>query len=83
MGAVPAVSKADEKPATKRIQFEFGPDAYQRLQKIKNETDAATYADVVRNALRLYEWFITQQAEGYDFGLVKDDKLVKAIKFYF
>jgi predicted CopG family antitoxin len=86
MSADPAVSKADEtdaKPTAKRIQFEFAPDAYQRLQKMKDETEASSYADVVRNALRLYEWFITQQKEGYEIGLIKDDRLVKAIKFYF
>jgi len=31
-----------------------------RLETIQERLDAATKAEVVRNALKLYEWFITQ-----------------------
>lgn len=67
----------------KRIQFEFAADAYERLGNIKEMTEAGTYADVVKNALRLYEWFLEQQGDGYEIGLIKDGKLVKQVEFYF
>ena len=43
-----------------RVQFEFTPDAAARLEALKLVTDASTKAEVVRNALRLYEWFVNQ-----------------------
>jgi hypothetical protein len=43
-----------------RIQFDFTPESMKRLESLKEKTDATTKAEVVRNALRLYEWFVTQ-----------------------
>lgn len=43
-----------------RIQFDFTPESMKRLESLKDITDATTKAEVVRNALRLYEWFVTQ-----------------------
>jgi hypothetical protein len=43
-----------------RVQFDFSQEALQRLEDLKEQTDASTKAEVVRNALKLYEWFITQ-----------------------
>ena len=68
---------------TKRIQFEFPQEAVDRLNRMRDQTGATSYAEVVRNALRMYEWFLDQQADNYDIGLVRDDKLVKTIKFVF
>jgi hypothetical protein len=68
---------------SKRIQFEFSPDALERLNRMKDLTDASSYAELVRNALRIYEWFVQQERAGYDIGLVKDDTLVKTVKLFF
>ncbi len=43
-----------------RVQFDFTPDALQRLDEIKESTGAATRAETIRNALRLYEWFVKE-----------------------
>ena len=43
-----------------RVQFDFSPEALKRLEDLKEHTDASTKAEVVRNALKLYEWFVTQ-----------------------
>jgi len=43
-----------------RVQFDFSIEALKRLETIQERLDAATKAEVVRNALKLYEWFITQ-----------------------
>ncbi len=43
-----------------RIQFDFTADSMKRLEDLKEKTDATTKAEVVRNALKLYEWFVTQ-----------------------
>ena len=43
-----------------RVQFDFSPEALQRLEHLQETLDAETKAEVVRNALKLYEWFATQ-----------------------
>lgn len=43
-----------------RLQFDFSPEALQRLDEIKEKTQATTRAETVRNALRLYEWFVNE-----------------------
>ena len=50
---------------------------------MKAEAHASSYAELVRNALRFYEWYIQQQNEGHEIGLIKDDKIVKEVKFVF
>jgi hypothetical protein len=43
-----------------KVQFEFTSDALRRLDGLKDEVEASTRAEVVRNALKLYEWFVAQ-----------------------
>jgi hypothetical protein len=51
---------AKSENAKQRIQFDFTADSMKRLEDLKEKTDATTKAEVVRNALKLYEWFVTQ-----------------------
>lgn len=64
-----------------RLQFEFSADTYERLAHMKGKAGAASFAELVRDALRVYEWLLDQEKEGYDLALVKDGKLVKGVKF--
>jgi vesicle coat complex subunit len=41
-----------------RIQFDFTPEALKRLEDLKKRIEASTKAEVIRNALKLYEWFV-------------------------
>ena len=43
-----------------RVQFDFSPEALKRLEIMQELLDAPTKAEVVRNALKLYEWFLTK-----------------------
>jgi hypothetical protein len=43
-----------------RVQFDFSPDAYDRLVTIMHKSGASTKAETVRKALSLYEWFINE-----------------------
>jgi hypothetical protein len=60
-----------------RVQFDFSPEALQRLEDIKERIDASTKAEVIRNALKLYEWLITEVDPEYT--LEVQDKDGKAI----
>jgi hypothetical protein len=73
----------DRRTEPKRIQFEFSRDAVERLDKVKRETNASSYAELVRNALRVYEWVIETERKGFEIGVVKDDGLLKVVKFLY
>ena len=53
-----------------RLTIDFGPEAAQRLEKLKTETECTTYAEVIRNALRFYEFVLAQQGEDKMLGVI-------------
>ena len=65
-----------------RLQLDFSTEAYERLVRIRRRSEAATNAEVVRNALRLYDWFLEQKSKGASFQVVEDGT-VKEIEFVF
>ena len=65
-----------------RVQLDFSPEAYERLSRIRSRSDAATNAEVVRNALRLYDWFLEQTSKDARFQIVENGD-VKEIEFFF
>jgi len=58
---------------TTRVQLEMPPQAMVRLQKLKERTEAASYAEVIRNALRLFEALVEEHDGGADFFLRRPD----------
>ncbi len=54
-----------------RVQLDFAPRSMERLNALKAKTEAASYAEVVKNALRLYEALIEEVESGKQF-LVRD-----------
>ncbi|HLZ60645.1 MAG TPA: hypothetical protein VKR06_27175 [Ktedonosporobacter sp.] len=46
-----------------RVQLDFSTDAIHRLDLLKNQLDTTTRAEVIRLALRLLEWFVTETGE--------------------
>lgn len=59
--------------ATTRVQLEMPPQAMVRLQKMKDRTEAASYAEVIRNALRLFEALVDEHEKGAEFSLKRPD----------
>jgi hypothetical protein len=49
---------------TTRVQLELPPQSYDRLAQLKEKTEATSYAEVLKNALRLYENIIRQHEAG-------------------
>ena len=62
--------EAPNERATTRVQLELPPQAMVRLQRLKERTEAASYAEVIRNALRVFEALVDEHEKGSDF-LVK------------
>lgn len=54
-----------------RVQLDFPPRAMERLNALKVKTEASSYAEVVKNALRLYEALIEEDESGKQF-LIRD-----------
>jgi hypothetical protein len=58
-------------PSKNRVQFDLPPRAMERLNTLKRKTEATSYAEVVKNALRLYEALIEETESGNQF-LIRD-----------
>ena len=51
----------------KRVQFDLPEKSMARLLTLKEKTEATSYAEVVKNALRLYEAVIEEAEAGNKF----------------
>jgi Arc/MetJ-type ribon-helix-helix transcriptional regulator len=49
---------------TTRVQLELPESSMERLKALKDKTEAASYAEVIRNSLRLYEALIGEAERG-------------------
>jgi maltose-binding protein MalE len=47
-----------------RVQLDFSEDAFDRLEELRKEADAGSKADVIREAIRVYEWLAEQSKAG-------------------
>lgn len=43
-----------------RVQLDFSEEAFNRLEEIRKAKDVATKAEVIRDAIRIYEWLVEQ-----------------------
>jgi Arc/MetJ-type ribon-helix-helix transcriptional regulator len=68
--------------ATTRVQLELPPQAMERLQRLKEKTEAASYAEVIRNALRLLEALVEEHEKGAEFALKRPDGETVAYKIF-
>lgn len=56
---------------TVRVQMELPQPSIERLKSLKEKTEAASYAEVTKNAYRLYDMLIEMQETGKSL-MVKD-----------
>ena len=67
---------------TTRVQLEMPPQAMERLQRLKEKSEAASYAEVIRNALRLFEALMDEHEKGSEFSLKRTDGETVAYKIF-
>jgi len=67
---------------TTRVQLEMPPQAMDRLTRLKEKTEAASYAEVIRNALRLFEALVDEHEKGAEFSLKRPDGETVAYKIF-
>ncbi len=56
---------------TTRVQLELPESSMERLKALREKTEASSYAEVIKNSLRLYEALI-KEAEGGNQVYIKD-----------
>ena len=72
--------KLKKKPGDKvRITLDLSPEFYKRLEQLTAMADAETKAEVIREALRLYEFVIKQREQGATFTIRQADGSEKDI----
>ena len=81
-GFAPDGSERTGERATTRVQLELPPQAMERLQRLKEKTEAASYAEVIRNALRLLEALVEEHEKGSEFALKRPDGETVAYKIF-
>jgi hypothetical protein len=69
-------------PKKNRVQFDFAPRSMERLNALKAKTEAASYAEVVKNALRLYEALIEEAESGKQFLVRDKDGVVAPFRLF-
>jgi plasmid maintenance system antidote protein VapI len=62
-----------------RITLDLSPEFYKRLDELTNLVDAESKAQVIREALKLYEFVMTQSQEGATFSIRTADGREKDI----
>ena len=68
--------------ATTRVQLEMPPQAMERLTRLKEKTEAASYAEVIRNALRVFEALSEEHEKGNEFLLKRNDGQTVAYRIF-
>jgi Arc/MetJ-type ribon-helix-helix transcriptional regulator len=58
----------------KARSISLGDDAQERLEELRKKARANTASEVVRNALRYYEFLVEQSLEGTEFYYRKKDE---------
>ena len=84
-----AASDVDDRPDAKpkvpknRVQFDLPPRSMDRLNVLKVKTEAASYAEVVKNALRLYEALIEETESGKQFFVRDENGTMAPYRLFF
>jgi hypothetical protein len=73
----------DEKVRNKsRVQLDLTPRAMALLTELKEKTDAATYAEVFKNAMKLYDGIISEIDRGSEFLIRDKDGKVSEFRMF-
>ncbi|MFO1237894.1 MAG: ribbon-helix-helix protein, CopG family [Alphaproteobacteria bacterium] len=75
-------AEGEEGRSTTRVQLEMPPQAMERLQRLKDRTEAASYAEVIRNALRVYEALVGEAEQGHEFAIKSPDGIIAPYRIF-
>ena len=73
----PEAEPAERKGRPERRQFSLGQDSLKRLAAVQERTGATSQSEVIRNALRVYDYLSEQEAQGRTILIEQDDRSVQ------
>ncbi|EKS6306115.1 hypothetical protein [Enterobacter cloacae] len=65
----------------KRLQIDISEQSFERLKRLKENSEASSYAEVTNKAYRVYEFFIDALQQGNEIKLVDKDGNEKIVEF--
>ena len=74
-------AQAAKDSTSKRIQMDMPPRSVERLKRLHGVTEAASYAEVMKNALRLYEALIEEVEAGNEIMVKRGNDTVPLLIF--
>ena len=63
----------------RKLQLTLDESAYNTLLRLERESSASSMAEVLRNAIGLFDWARVQESEGFTVGAFKDGAPVKEV----
>lgn len=76
------MTEAKTRQAKTRVQLDLSPRAMALLAELKEKTDAASYAEVLKNAMKLYDGLISEVERGSEFLIRDKDGKVSAFRMF-
>lgn len=64
------------------MQLDFSEVAHAKLEDIRERSGVKTNAELLRNALRLFDWYLEQRERDWQIQ-VTNGKVVKEVEFSF
>jgi len=65
----------------KRLQIDISEQSFDRLKRLKENSEASSYAEVTNKAYRVYEFFIDALRQGNEIKLIDKDGNEKTVEF--
>jgi hypothetical protein len=69
-------------PGKSRVQLDLQPRTMAMLNELKEKTDAASYAEVFKNAMKLYDGIIAEIERGNTFLIRDSDGKVSEFRMF-
>ncbi len=63
----------------RKLQLTLDENAYNTLLRLEGDSNASSMAEVLRNAIALFDWARVQEQEGYTVGAFKEGALAKEV----
>jgi hypothetical protein len=81
-GAKTAAAEKVQPVSKSRVQLDLTPRAMALLTELKSKTDAATYAEVFKSAMKLYDGIISEIERGSEFLIRDKDGKVSEFRMF-
>jgi hypothetical protein len=60
-----------------RVQLDFDDDSYGQLQRLKERSGSRTNAELIRDAMSLYDWVLSKRELGWHFQIERAGEVVR------